>query len=78
MGCRPSALRWSRPTVRLLVDDGGAGGGGGRSRIIEQVRCWRRVVSASPMSMATACRPSATAHRPELAGRSFQAMGGPW
>jgi hypothetical protein len=37
--------------------------------------CSRRPGSISRTSMARACRPSATAQRPELAGRSFQAMG---
>lgn len=70
---------------RLAVADGGADfaeehwrhadGGGGRSRVLKQGGVFEQAgVNFSHVSGA-ALPPSASAHRPELAGRSFQAMG---
>ncbi|MBL8383632.1 MAG: oxygen-dependent coproporphyrinogen oxidase [Burkholderiales bacterium] len=60
---------WSRPA------DGAALGGGGIGRIIEEGRVFER--GGVNFSHVTGARlpPSATAARPELAGRGFEAMG---
>lgn len=55
---------WQRP-----------GGGGGRSRIIEQGAVLEKGGVGFSHVFGDGMPPSATAHRPELAGRSFQAMG---
>lgn len=55
---------WERP-----------GGGGGRSRIIEQGSLLEKGGVGFSHVHGDGMPPSATAHRPELAGRSFQAMG---
>lgn len=55
---------WERP-----------GGGGGRSRIIEQGNLLEKGGVGFSHVHGDGMPPSATAHRPELAGRSFQAMG---
>ncbi|TQI81589.1 coproporphyrinogen oxidase [Serratia fonticola] len=70
---------------QLTLADGGASfkedrwtreeGGGGRSRVLTHGAVFEQAgVNFSHVSGA-ALPPSATAHRPELAGRSFQAMG---
>lgn len=70
---------------QLTLADGGASfkedrwtreeGGGGRSRVMTNGAVFEQAgVNFSHVSGAT-LPPSATAHRPELAGRSFQAMG---
>jgi coproporphyrinogen III oxidase len=70
---------------QLTLADGGASfkedrwtreeGGGGRSRVLTHGAVFEQAgVNFSHVSGAT-LPPSATAHRPELAGRSFQAMG---
>ncbi|WP_431225508.1 oxygen-dependent coproporphyrinogen oxidase [Serratia sp. L9] len=70
---------------QLALADGGAGfnedrwtreeGGGGRSRVLTNGAVFEQAgVNFSHVSGAT-LPASATAHRPELAGRSFQAMG---
>jgi coproporphyrinogen III oxidase len=69
---------------QLMAEDGGifkedtwqrAEGGGGRSRVLENgVVIEKGGVNFSHV-YGTKLPPSATAHRPELAGRSFQAMG---
>lgn len=70
---------------QLTQADGGAGfkedrwtreeGGGGRSRVLTNGAVFEQAgVNFSHVSGAT-LPASATAHRPELAGRSFQAMG---
>ncbi|WP_350313308.1 oxygen-dependent coproporphyrinogen oxidase [Dickeya fangzhongdai] len=52
-----------------------ASGGGGRSRVLRQGRVFEQAgVNFSHVSGAS-LPPSASMHRPELAGRSFQAMG---
>ncbi|HET8704771.1 MAG TPA: oxygen-dependent coproporphyrinogen oxidase [Pseudomonadales bacterium] len=51
-----------------------AEGGGGRSRVLEGSIIEKGGVNFSHV-YGTKLPPSATAHRPELAGRSFQAMG---
>ena len=62
--------RWSRP-----ADSGAALGGGGIGRVIENGRVFER--GGVNFSHVTGARlpPSATAARPELAGRGFEAMG---
>lgn len=55
---------WSRP-----------GGGGGRSRILERGQLLEKGGVGFSHVYGDGMPPSATAHRPELAGRRFQAMG---
>ncbi|MEH6388045.1 oxygen-dependent coproporphyrinogen oxidase [Pseudomonas profundi] len=55
---------WQRP-----------GGGGGRSRIIENGSLLEKGGVGFSHVFGDGMPPSATAHRPELAGRHFQAMG---
>jgi coproporphyrinogen III oxidase len=55
---------WQRP-----------GGGGGISRVIEEGRFFERGGVNFSHVMGSAMPASATAHRPELAGRAFEAMG---
>lgn len=55
---------WQRP-----------GGGGGRSRIIENGNVLEKGGVGFSHVFGDGMPPSATAHRPELAGRGFQAMG---
>ena len=55
---------WDRP-----------GGGGGRTRVLEQGRVLERAGINFSHVFGTNLPPSATAQRPELAGRGFQAMG---
>ena len=52
-----------------------AGGGGGRSRIIESGGLLEKGGVGFSHVFGDGMPPSATAHRPELAGRHFQAMG---
>ncbi len=51
------------------------GGGGGRSRVMEGGAVFEKAGVNFSHVFGTALPPSATAARPELAGRSFQAMG---
>jgi coproporphyrinogen III oxidase len=55
---------WERP-----------GGGGGRSRVMEEGAVFEKAGINFSHVFGEGLPPSATAHRPELAGRSFQAMG---
>ena len=59
-----SADEWQRP-----------GGGGGRSRIIENGAVLEKGGVGFSHVFGDSLPPSASAHRPELAGRGFQAMG---
>lgn len=68
----------------LAAEDGGvfredtwqrAEGGGGRSRVLENGAVIEKGGVNFSHVFGTKLPPSATAHRPELAGRSFQAMG---
>jgi len=69
----------------LAEEDGGEGfiedswqrdaGGGGRSRVIEAGRVFEKAGINFSHVFGPGLPASATAHRPELAGRSFQAMG---
>ena len=69
----------------LADEDGGKGfiedswdreeGGGGRSRVLEEGRVFEKAGINFSHVHGTGLPGSATAHRPELAGRSFQAMG---
>ncbi|MCB1673620.1 MAG: oxygen-dependent coproporphyrinogen oxidase [Moraxellaceae bacterium] len=68
----------------LLAEDGGtfkedtwqrAEGGGGRSRVLENGTVIEKGGVNFSHVYGNKLPPSATAHRPELAGRSFQAMG---
>lgn len=52
-----------------------AGGGGGRSRILENGNLLEKGGVGFSHVFGDGMPPSATAHRPELAGRRFQAMG---
>ncbi len=52
-----------------------AEGGGGRSRVLEQGRIIEKGGVLFSHVQGDSMPPSATAHRPELAGRSWQAMG---
>jgi len=74
-----------RICAALAAEEGGAdfvedgwerpGGGGGRSRVLAEGQLFEKAgVSFSHVS-GTQMPPSATAHRPELAGASWQAMG---
>ena len=55
---------WERP-----------GGGGGRSRVMEEGAVFEKAGINFSHVFGEGLPASATAHRPELAGRSFQAMG---
>lgn len=55
---------WERP-----------GGGGGRTRVLQQGAVFEQGGINFSRVFGTDLPPSATAHRPELAGRRFQAMG---
>ena len=55
---------WNRP-----------GGGGGRSRVLEDGNVFEKAGVNFSHVFGDGLPPSATAQRPELAGRSFQAMG---
>lgn len=55
---------WERP-----------GGGGGRSRVLETGTVFEKAGINFSKVYGTGLPPSATAHRPELAGRDFEAMG---
>ncbi|HBQ80847.1 MAG TPA: coproporphyrinogen III oxidase, partial [Erwinia persicina] len=55
---------WERP-----------GGGGGRSRVLRQGRVFEQAGVNFSHVHGDAMPASATAHRPELAGRSFEALG---
>ena len=55
---------WERP-----------GGGGGRSRVLEEGAVFEKAGINFSHVYGEGLPPSATAHRPELAGRTFQAMG---
>lgn len=69
----------------LEKEDGGArfredswerdAGGGGRSRVLEEGTVFEKAGINFSHVYGEGLPPSATAHRPELAGRSFQAMG---
>lgn len=50
-------------------------GGGGRSRVMEEGTVFEKAGINFSHVYGEGLPPSATAHRPELAGRSFQAMG---
>jgi len=74
-----------RICAELAAEDGGMGfredawerpeGGGGRTRVMEDGAVFEKAgVNFSQVS-GTRLPPSATAQRPELAGRSFQALG---
>ncbi|MDR8280017.1 coproporphyrinogen III oxidase, partial [Acinetobacter baumannii] len=51
------------------------GGGGGRSRVLRKGRVFEQAGVNLSHVHGDARPASATAHRPELAGRSFEAMG---
>jgi len=51
------------------------GGGGGRSRVMQQGKIFEQGGINFSHVHGDSLPPSATAHRPELAGRSFQALG---
>ncbi|MGD2074548.1 MAG: oxygen-dependent coproporphyrinogen oxidase [Gammaproteobacteria bacterium] len=51
------------------------GGGGGRSRVLEEGAVFEKAGINFSHVHGAGLPPSATAHRPELAGRSFQALG---
>ncbi|TCW00495.1 oxygen-dependent coproporphyrinogen oxidase [Biostraticola tofi] len=53
----------------------GGDGGGGRTRLLRQGAVFEQAGVNFSHVYGQALPPSATAHRPELAGRSFQAMG---
>jgi coproporphyrinogen III oxidase len=69
----------------LEAEDGGTafredswtrqGGGGGRSRVLEDGAVFEKAGINFSHVYGEGLPPSATAHRPELAGRTFQAMG---
>jgi coproporphyrinogen III oxidase len=70
--------------VQLSAEDGGtfvedswqrAEGGGGRSRVLENGAVIEKGGVNFSHVFGTRLPPSATAHRPELAGRSWQALG---
>ncbi len=51
------------------------GGGGGRTRVLAEGAVFEQAGVNFSHVMGASLPPSATAHRPELAGRSFEAMG---
>ncbi|MDH5691887.1 MAG: coproporphyrinogen III oxidase, partial [Gammaproteobacteria bacterium] len=51
------------------------GGGGGRSRVLSEGAVFEQGGVNFSHVFGSNLPPSATAHRPELAGRNFQAMG---
>ena len=58
------------------ADSGGAGpGGGGRTRILTEGAVFEKAGVAFSHVRGTSLPPSATAHRPELAGKSWEALG---
>jgi coproporphyrinogen III oxidase len=69
----------------LTAEDGGAefqtdewtrpGGGGGRTRVLANGAVFEKAGIAFSHVKGTTLPPSATAHRPELAGRPWEAMG---
>ncbi|MGD8547039.1 MAG: oxygen-dependent coproporphyrinogen oxidase [Thiohalophilus sp.] len=71
--------------IALAEEDGGKGfiedswerqeGGGGRSRVLEEGQVFEKAGINFSHVHGPGLPASATAHRPELAGRSFQAMG---
>ncbi|MGD8796806.1 MAG: oxygen-dependent coproporphyrinogen oxidase [Thiohalophilus sp.] len=71
--------------IALAEEDGGEGfiedswereeGGGGRSRVLEDGQVFEKAGINFSHVHGSGLPASATAHRPELAGRSFQAMG---
>ena len=63
-GCAFREDAWDRP-----------GGGGGRSRVLEQGQVFEKAGVNFAHVHGDGLPPSATAQRPELAGRGFQAMG---
>jgi coproporphyrinogen III oxidase len=74
-----------RICAALETDDGAArfrtdqwtreAGGGGRTRVLENGAVFEKAGVAFSHVHGTALPPSATAHRPELAGRPWQALG---
>jgi len=60
---------WERDSESQL------GGGGGRTRVLAEGAVFEQAGVNFSHVMGAALPPSATAHRPELAGRSFEAMG---
>ena len=72
-----SALEQVEPVARFFEDDWGyeGGKGGGRSRVLTEGHVIEQGgVNYSRVS-GSSLPPSATAHRPDLAGRSFHAVG---
>jgi coproporphyrinogen III oxidase len=63
-GARFGSERWTR-----------AEGGGGESRVLDDGTLFERAGVNLSHVTGSALPPSATAHRPELAGRGFEAMG---
>ena len=63
-GARFAEDRWERP-----------GGGGGRTRILAEGRVFERAGVNFSHVHGASLPPSATARRPQLAGRSFEALG---
>ena len=71
-----AALEQADGRSRCVEDDWQRpGGGGGRSRILERGALLEKGGVGFSHVYGDGMPPSATAHRPELAGRSFQAMG---
>ena len=71
-----AALEQADGRSRFVEDDWQRpGGGGGRSRILERGALLEKGGVGFSHVYGDGMPPSATAHRPELAGRSFQAMG---
>ena len=74
-----------RICAALAAEDGGAdfvednwqrpAGGGGRSRVLAEGQIFEKAGVGFSHVSGTEMPPSATAHRPELAGASWQAMG---
>lgn len=70
-GARFAVDEWTRPTS----DSNGISGGGGRTRILANGRVFEKAGVAFSHVKGSQLPPSATAHRPELAGKAWQAMG---
>lgn len=71
-----SALETEDGTARFREDHWQRpGGGGGRSRVLSEGAVFEKAGVGFSHVTGDTLPPSASAHRPELAGRSFQAMG---
>lgn len=70
------ALRGMDPKIRFREDRWErAGGGGGSTQVLEKGEVWEKAGVNFSEVFGTALPPSATANRPQLAGKPFRALG---